>query len=101
MEGRCPKCDSTDVTYDGYNYDDGRETATCNECMHVAIPKYFRPYYQPIPIDGVEGLVTIDGNNLHSFEVYGDKEICENDFPNNEIKEYNGSDIEEPTFVDC
>jgi len=101
MKGTCPKCDSIHITDNGFDYDTANViTATCDDCEHTAERKYFEPYYQPIPIDGIENLVTVDGNELFSFQVYGDKEICEDDFPHNEIKEFNGTDIEEPTFVD-
>ena len=46
-----------------------------------------KKYYRPIPIEGISHLVTIDGNNLGDNEWYTDKEICEDDFPWNEIKE--------------
>ena len=60
-----------------------------------------KKYYQPIPIDGISHLITVDGIELFSFEVYADKQICEDDFPHNEIKEYSGNDIENHVFVDC
>lgn len=40
------------------------------------------------------------GNLLWSFEVYFSKERCQLDFPDHEIVEYSGDDIEGKTYVD-
>lgn len=41
-----------------------------------------------------------DGSPYWSFEVWRSRENCQEDNPDQEIIEYDESDIEEPTFVD-
>lgn len=53
-------------------------------------------YYQPDLPDELWG--TPEG--LWTFDVYHSKEKAQADFPDYEIKEYSGDDIEDPTFVD-
>lgn len=53
------------------------------------------PYYQPVLTE--QEMIQHD---FYSFQVYGSLDNVKRDFPNHEIKEYFGDDIESPTFVD-
>lgn len=52
-------------------------------------------YYQPKLSDK-----EWEQGDLYSFEVFKSKEKAKKLFPNKEIIEYKGNDIENPTFVD-
>jgi hypothetical protein len=66
--------------------------------LHEVRPKDMK-YYQPK--FGPKGEPPFyEGVELYSFEVYKSKAECEKDFPNHEILEFSGDDIEDPTFVD-
>lgn len=54
-------------------------------------------YYQPKW--GDEDLITPDGIELWSYYVYSTKELAQKDFPNREILEYSGDDIENPYVI--
>jgi len=41
-----------------------------------------------------------EDGKLNSFDVYHSKERAQRDYPNYEIEEYSGDDIEDPNFID-
>jgi len=62
-----------------------------------AIVKYLkgRAYYQPV-LTREEW----ETGKLASFQVYRNQENAKRDYPNHEIKQYNGDEIENYSFVD-
>lgn len=56
-------------------------------------------YYQPKEPEGV--LVDKNGREWHSYQVWLDKKTCQDLFPDKEILEFSGAEIEEPYFVDA
>lgn len=55
-------------------------------------------YYQP-DFGNDDTLTTPDGTELWSYYVYSSKELAKQDFPDREILEFSGDDIENPYFV--
>ena len=43
LELQCPKCESYDITDEGYCYDDARTYCSCNDCQHHGDKSDFEP----------------------------------------------------------
>ena len=59
-----------------------------------------RKLYRPILQEGVSDLVTVDGNLLEDNGYYSAEDICENDFPTNEILFYYEDELINSIVVD-
>jgi hypothetical protein len=77
----------------------GQSLAECrkkkNEWLQAVKPLKKTVYYQPVLTER-----EMFENDVFSWHVYRSLMNAKKDFPNNEIKEYSGDDIENPVYVD-
>ena len=77
----------------------GQTLAECRkkkeEWLYAQNPLKKTVYYQPVLTEK-----EMFENDIFSWQVYASLENAKKDFPNHEIKEYSGDDIENPVYID-